>query len=249
MSDDLDAGPEPPAGAPPWMATMADMMSLLLTFFVLLLSFANMDVVKFRVMLGSVKDAFGVQHEHPGDIPATATSVLELSKQESTPFLDIMKPNQPSETSPAGTPEQLAKQVAEMVGQLDIGQLVEVDSNKRGVVVRVKGQLLFESGAVELRPEALIFLDELARLILAFPYDVAIEGHTDDVPMQSADVPTNWHLSVLRAVSTLRYIESASGIPRSRIHASGYADTRPIVENRSAADRATNRRVEFVFLR
>jgi len=248
VSDDLDSSPDPPAGAPPWMATMADMMSLLLTFFVLLLSFANMDVVKFRVMLGSVKDAFGVQHEHPGDLPARATSVLELSKQESTPYLDILKPSKPNETPPASA-EQLANQVAQMVGQLDISQLVEVGKSKRGVVVRVKGQLLFESGNTELRPEALIFLDELARLILAFPYDVAIEGHTDDVPMRSAEVPTNWHLSALRAVSTLRYFESASGVPSQRLHAAGYGDTRPIVENDSNTNRATNRRVEFVFLR
>ena len=75
-------------GAPAWMATMADMFSLLLTFFVLLLSFANMDVVKFRMMLGSVKDAFGVQEEHAGDIEARATSAIQLSNLESTPYLE-----------------------------------------------------------------------------------------------------------------------------------------------------------------
>ncbi len=244
-----EEAPKQPAGAPAWMATMADMMSLLLTFFVLLLSFANMDVIKFRTMLGSVKDAFGVQKEHVGDIEARATTPIQLSNTESTPFL--VPPDRPSESSPgsAGGASEMVKEAEEAIAQLGLGRTVEVESTVRGVVIRVTGQLLFDSGSARLRPEALIFLDEIARLARAFPYEVSIEGHTDDIPIRTEEFPTNWHLSADRAIAALQYLAEVGRIDRSRLSAAGFADTRPLVANDSSRKRATNRRVEFVYLR
>ncbi len=253
MSDCDCEEPEecPPAGAPPWMATMADMMSLLLTFFVLLLSFANTDVVKFRMMLGSVKDAFGVRTEHPGDIEAKATTVIELSSRESTPLIDALEQQtQPgSSQSQSRIDRQLVDQLQGAISGLGIDNMVEVSTDRRGVVVRVRGQMLFESGAIELRPEALVFLDEIARLMEVFPYQVGIEGHTDDDPINSPLIPSNWHLSALRAIATLRYIEETSDVENHRLSAGGYGSTRPLAPNATPEGKAENRRVEFVFER
>ena len=228
---------------------MADMMSLLLCFFVLLLSFANTDVVKFRMMLGSVKDAFGVRTQHPGDIEARATSVIELSTRESTPLIDATEqPTEPSR-SQAQAEAELVDRIQAAISALGIDRMVEVSTDRRGVVVRVKGQMLFESGATELRPEALVFLDEIARMLEVFPYTVGIEGHTDDDPIRSPLIPSNWHLSALRAVATLRYIEETSDVPSHRLSAGGYGSTRPLVPNTTPENKAENRRVEFVFAR
>lgn len=239
---------DPPAGAPAWMATMADMMSLLLCFFVLLLSFANMDVVKFRVMLGSVKDAFGVQTDHPGDIRARSTSAIELSMRESTPYLDAT--NQPTRAN-SHVPHhvELQDRIEMAVAALGLDKVVEVEESRRGTVLRVKGEMLFDSGSTELRPESHVFLDEIARLAKVFPYAVAIEGHTDDQPIRTAAIPSNWHLSAFRAISTLRYIESTGGIADDRLSAGGYGSTRPLEANDTPEARAANRRVEFVFAR
>lgn len=232
------------------MATMADMMSLLLCFFVLLLSFATMDVVKFRMMLGSVKDAFGVRTQHPGDIEARATSVIELSNRESTPLLDVTdEPTQPSERQTQSDAQQLIDQIQSAISGLGIERMVDVSTDRRGIVVRVTGQMLFESGAIELRPGALVFLDEIARLLEVFPYQVAIEGHTDDDPIGSPLIPSNWHLSALRAIATLKYIEETSRVESHRLSAGGYGSTRPVASNRTPAGKAENRRVEFVFAR
>ncbi len=228
---------------------MADMMSLILTFFVLLLSFANMDVVKFRMMLGSVQDAFGVQTPHPGEIEARATSPIELSDKESTAFLDLLDSQTRPPPSPPSMDQTMLRELEQTVAQQNLGRLVEIENAQRGVVVRVKGQLLFDSGSATLKAESLVFLDEIARLALDFPYPLAIEGHTDDVPIQTPAIPSNWHLSAARAIAALQYMAEAGGVPRDRLSAAGYADTRPLVPNDSPVNRATNRRVEFVYVR
>ncbi len=248
LEEESDGGQA--AGAPAWMATMADLMSLLLTFFVLLLSFANMDVVKFRVMLGSVQDAFGVQRIHPGDFEARATTPVELSVRESTAMIEAMESNkpQPPRAAPPMDPG-IVKQMEDAVNRLDLGRVVEVQPARRGVVVRVKGQLLFDSGSSRLRAEALVFMDEIARMANLFPYGLSIEGHTDDVPISTPEFPSNWHLSAGRAISSLRYLVDVGEVDAKRLSAAGFADTRPLVPNDSAGNRSTNRRVEFVFLR
>jgi chemotaxis protein MotB len=109
--------------------------------------------------------------------------------------------------------------------------------------------MLFESGAIDLRPGALVFLDEIGRLLEVFPYQVAIEGHTDDDPIRSPLIPSNWHLSALRAIATLRYVEETSEVESHRLSAGGYGSTRPLAPNATPEGKAENRRVEFVFAR
>jgi chemotaxis protein MotB len=229
------------------MATMADMFSLLLTFFVLLLSFANMDVVKFRMMLGSVQDAFGVQTEHPGDIPARATSPVEFSNRESTPYLQII--DLPSRKENESPDKAMVTEIEDAISRLDLGRLVEVLGTERGVVVQVKDQLLFDAGSSTLRANALVFLDEIARLTQIFPHDLAVDGHTDASAVGSGSFASNWELGAARSISALRYLVEAGGLDPTTLSAASYGDTRPLVPNDTAEGRAKNRRVEFVFLR
>ncbi|MGI9430892.1 MAG: flagellar motor protein MotB [Myxococcota bacterium] len=230
--------------APAWMATFGDLMSLLLTFFVLLMSFASMDVRRYAAVAGSMRDAFGVQKIHPGQLESLSTSVIELSKQESSPFLEVLP-------MPVRVPERdqsLEKRLEMSVEEQGLERLVEVESSPRGVVVRVPGQLLFESGGAQLLPEALVFLHEIAGLVRALPNRVSVEGHTDDTPAGGA-FATNWGLSSARAVATVRHLIEVGKIEPSRLQATGFADTRPHVPNRGDEERESNRRVEIVFLR
>jgi len=250
MSDELGGSSGPAeTGAPAWMATMADMFSLLLTFFVLLLSFANTDVVKFRMMLGSVRDAFGVRTEHPGDIMARATSPVEFSDSESTPHLEVF-PTQTTASSGRFEAESAAMkaELDAVVDDLDLGRMIEVLGTRRGLVVRVKGQLLFGPGSAQLRPESFVFLDEIGRLTRIFAHPLSVEGHSDDGAIRTERFPSNWDLSAARAIAAVRYLIDARQLDPGLLSVAGYGATRPLAPNDSSENRARNRRIEFVYL-
>jgi chemotaxis protein MotB len=247
MNPDLDmdeGGFEEPT-APGWMATFGDMMSLLLTFFVLLMSFASMDVRRFAAVVGSMRDAFGVQRQHPGLVEGLSTSLVNLSETESSPFLEVLP-------MPVRVPEReqaLLERLEMSVAEQGLERLVNVEDTERGIVVRMPGQLLFAPGSAELRPESLVFLREIADLVRSMPHPVAIEGHTDSTPAAPGRFESNWNLSAARAVAALRFLVEVGGIESSRLRATGFADTRPLASNDDPEGRAQNRRVEIVFLR
>lgn len=235
---DAPPPPEPEEadeGAPAWMATFADLMSLLLTFFVLLLSFANMDIKNFQTALGSVREAMGVQFEHPGDRMGLTTSIVELSKRESTDKLHTLD-------------NQVSEMFKKLVQGRGAAEQISVGLGDRGIVVRIKNTVLFEPGGTTLTKEAerpLMVVGDAAREL---DVPLWIEGHTDNRPIRSARFPSNWELSAGRAVSTLRFLQKEARVPKYRMHIAGYADTRPLRSNVTAEGRSENRRVEFVFI-
>lgn len=231
-----DDGDEDGGGGAPWLATFADLSTLLLTFFVLLLSFANMDVVEFKMMLGSVRDAMGVQHEHPGRIMGLTTSVVEFSKRESTKNLDILE-------------QEMIVKVQQFIQKNNLEGSVTVSQGDRGVIVQVREQLLFRVGRARLRKGAGRALSIIADLSRAVDLPLWIEGHTDDRPIRTLRFPSNWELSAARAAAALRFLTNEKKVDRDRIRIGGYADTKPIASNDTPEGRRKNRRVEFVFVR
>ena len=234
-------------GAPAWLATMGDLMSLLLVFFVLMLSFANMDKQLFMEAMGSIQNALGVIEDNPGQFQLKSTSMIEWSESKSTPFLDIMKVEQ-SEQAPT-MDQKIMQQVQQAIAENNLSRIVDAESSERGVIVRVKGGALFKPGSDKLLPVSFVFLDEVIRITEEFPYELSIEGHTDDAPIATPRFPTNWHLAASRSIAVLRYMIDAGDIDPSRVAASGYGSTRPLVPNDSPENRAVNRRVEFVYKR
>lgn len=226
-------------GAPAWMATFADMMSLLLTFFVLLLSFANMDVVEFRTMMGSVREAFGVQFESPGDFQTRSDTPVSVAPGGS--------PTDPSVLPQAPT-LALAARVRERLRQQGLEQVVDVEVTDRGVALRVRDAVLFDVGSDHLKDESLPILTRIAELSTEFTQELAIEGHTDDRPIHTSRFPSNWELSAARATAVLRYLQT-TGLHPEAMSIAGYAETRPIADNQTDDGRSQNRRVEFVFTR
>ncbi|MGF1468318.1 MAG: flagellar motor protein MotB [Sandaracinaceae bacterium] len=230
-----DDEPEVEAGAPAWMATFSDMATLLLTFFVLLLSFANMDVIRFREMMGSVREAFGVPSESVGPYQARATSPVSIAEGGS--------PRRPAVINDAARVERIRMHLAER----DVDGHMEVRGTPRGIAIRIRDGVLFASGSAELLPGGLPLLDELVDLAGDMPEDtLAIEGHTDDRPIHTTRFPSNWELSAARAVAVLAYLTDA-GVDAERMSIAGYADVRPVGPNDSEEGRALNRRVEFIF--
>lgn len=235
-------------GAPAWLATMGDLMSLLLVFFVLMLSFANTDKQLFLEAMGSIKNALGLIEESPGNFRVKSTSPIEWDQKKTTPLLDIMKTKR-SETPAPTLDQKIMQQVQQTIAENNLSRVVEAESSERGVIVRVKGGALFKPGSDELLAVSYVFLQEIIRLTEDFPYELVIEGHTDDSPIKTERFPTNWHLSASRSIAVLRYLSEAGDIEPSRIGAAGYGSTRPLVPNDSEENRRTNRRVEFVYKR
>ncbi len=232
-------------GAPAWMATFADLSTLLLTFFILLLSFAEMDIEKFKDALGSIQASLGTS-------AGGGVGVLDASPTASV--IDSLTPPSTtagSSTSSAGGSgdtdlEEIAEEIRAMVAQKNLESDVDVETSGRGVIVRVKGQLFFSPGTADMKRQAEPLLDEIADIINKSPYSMAIEGHTDNIPIRSPRFRSNWELSTARAYSALEYL-TKSGVPVNRIHIAGFADTKPVADNTTREGRRKNRRVEFVF--
>ncbi|MBE0565620.1 MAG: OmpA family protein [Krumholzibacteria bacterium] len=211
-----------------WVMTYGDMMSLLLTFFVLIVSFSSMQEVKFEQAAKSLKEAFGVM--------ATPEAVIELN----TPLV-------PRDTFRESNLEFLyeIRSIEKEVLDRQVQDDVQVEIRDDGVLFRLTAPFLFDSGRAELRGEAAPVLERLARMFRKFPAEVRVEGHTDDLPIRSDRFPSNWELSAARAVSVARYFQAA-GLPADRLAATGYGEHRPVAGNDSAEGRTANRRVEIL---
>lgn len=230
---------EEESGGGEWMATFSDLATLLLTFFILLLSFANMDVIEFRMALGSVRDAMGVESEFPGSYEALSTSPIEFSKKPSSDRMAIVEEM------------RLLNQVKEAIKESGMSNAMQAELSSRGVVVRVKEAVLFPSASASMNDDedAQKVLGAIHRIADELESKLLVEGHTDNRPIRSSRYPSNWELSTARAIAAMRYLVDAEGMAPARIGVAGYSDQRPIADNDEAEGRARNRRVEFIFLR
>jgi chemotaxis protein MotB len=208
------------------MVTYSDMVTLLLTFFVLLLSMANMDKRKFFDAIGSLKGAFGFMQ---------SSSVSEVNK----PQVISYAPMDDDFVS------RLYNRVQTVLARLRIDRDIDLVKDRGAVILRVKDAVLFDAGSTTLKPEALPILREIAGMIQPLPLLLRIEGHTDDLPPSNPAI-TNWDISVQRAVAVLKFIASEDLVPLDRLSAVGYGDRRPVAPNLGPEEQAINRRVEFV---
>ncbi len=197
--------------------------------------------------MGSLKNAFGQQQRILADFEVFSTTPIEFSDKESSRELDLLEDPTAGQSPPLD--RRLVTAIRDVVRQSDLDDVVEVENEERGVVLRVIGKLLFESGDAALRSESLDFLAQIAAIAERVPNHISIEGHTDDQPIRSARFPSNWHLASARAISTLEFLNERGNVPLVRMSAASYGPTRPLVPNDARSDRETNRRVEFVFVR
>lgn len=219
--------PEQEEGAPAWYVSFADMATLLMATFLMMLSFASLDLKKFQAMAGSVQAALGVA-------PAPAT------RGPAPVPLPVTGP------PPAAPPSQ-AETLTIVQGLFqELGSAAEVTATEEGVTVRLDGRVLFLTGDANVKPQARPALDRVAGLLRRYTFDLYILGHTDAEPIQTAQFPSNWELSGARASAVLRYLAERGASPQ-RLVAVGFADSRPLAPNGTPEGRSRNRRVEFVF--
>ncbi len=259
--DDAPKGEE--RGVPAWVMTFADLMTLLMCFFVLLLSFSEMDIAKFKMLAGSMRNAFGVQAEIEARTIPKGTSVIarEFSpgKPEPTPFNTIMQHTIDSNRNSLDALFEEPKEVDEARRHaLRISKALEEEINRGDVAVEVEGARIiirilekasFASASADLRREFKPILHKIAGLIDSNNGVVTVSGHTDNLPISTSRFRSNWELSTSRAVSVAHELLFAAPLDPLRFLVVGHAETRPLADNDSDENRARNRRVDISITR
>jgi len=258
----LPPKPKCPAGIPAWVLTFADLMSLLLAFFVLLFSFSEMDKAKYKQVAGSMKDAFGIQREIKVREPPKGINIIAQEFSAGTPDPDTLRNEVRQHTTDdfrqyLKIPDTDAvRDVLEdeknrlrlaLAGEIDDG-FVEVEIVDETIVIRILERGSFTSGSTELIEPFRSLMVKMARTIGNNPGAVVVAGHTDSVPISTGQYRSNWELSASRAVTVLHELMQQGSIPPDRFHLEGYGDTNPVDTNDSSHGRARNRRVEVTLL-
>lgn len=254
---------------PPWLATFADMMTLLLAFFVLLLSFAELDILKFKKIAGAMESAFGVQRDvRAAEIPKgtsviarhyspgqpTEVAVLEIMRESSAS--DIASRNDQSLSDAIKQAQQAAMKKAEkeaeelkneLADAVNDG-LLEIEAFNDRVLIRIREKGSFGSGQALLKKDFLPILKLIADVLNKHDGLFIVTGHTDDIPIETNQFGSNWALSAARAISVVHFFIRDGNIDPERLELRALSDNLPIVPNDSWENRAQNRRIEISVL-
>ena len=226
-------------GAPAWMVTFGDLMAILTTFFILLLSFSKIDAQQYKNIAGSMERAFGVQWIKQ---LAESRSQGEVQRREQDESLiePLKKPMPPRD--PLSELESRARD--RLQPQLDQG-LLELRRREGELIISFRHEAAFESGSAALVPRFRPIIDRIAGLLAKTEGRILVAGHTDDVPISTPRFRSNWDLSTARAVSVVHQLLEKGRLAADRLVAQGHGASRPLVPNEDAASRAKNRRVEI----
>ncbi len=225
-----------------WIVTFADMMTLILVFFILLYTLSDYEDEAFRAQIASINvlDGEGSQisiidyASRQGRDPEPLRVVEDMLGLNPSP--SVIQPIRP----------KVYAELESLVDNTDLSDSVTLDMVGDQINLKIDGRYLFDSGVAELKDSARVIFNNLAQLFREHPdYRIAIRGHTDDLSIETERFPSNWELSAIRATTVLRYFIQ-QGLDPERMTATGYADFIPLVPNDSPENRAINRRVEFV---
>ena len=256
--------------------TFADLMSLLMCFFVLLLAFSEMDVLKFKQLAGSMSEAFGVQREVkakeiPKGISVIAkefsparpepTALNEVRQQTQADLqrnLDIEQNESEGEGGEdsgkivevaVAPPDVDASDIREAFEQEINSGLLEVETDAQRIIIRIQEKGAFPSGSATLTASFEPVVERIGEVLIESEGQIVIAGHTDNIPISTARFRSNWELSSARSVTVVHHLAKVAGIDHTRFLIEGHADTAPLAPNDSPENRAKNRRVEVIIVR
>ena len=221
-----------PKGLPGWLATFGDLNSLLLTFFVLLLSFSSTEQVKFNHAMGSLRGAMGVFQSDP-----------EMS-QPIRVSMPLVRGNVRQSNNIRKAAEALEKSLSDEGKEGD----VTLEGTSSGIVILIKAPVLYGLNSAQIRDDIKPILDQIGDVLRLLPNEIVVQGYTDNLPIHSGPFASNWELSYQRAVNIVRYLIINSRVYPGRLAAEGFGEYRPIASNNTEEGRQKNRRVEIQIL-
>jgi chemotaxis protein MotB len=275
MSDEEQSSAEEgDTGAPAWVMTFADLMSLLMCFFVLLLAFSEMDAQKFKQLSGSMKQAFGVQRQIKADEIPKGTSIVTMEFSPGIPqptpiqvveqqTTDDTKNNLEFSEGSDGKKKNLAermyaaavesvreeaeKLVEDLKEEIETGML-EVEWSEAEITVRLKEKSTFNSGEAKLKASSFQIIDRVSKSLNKIEGNIIVAGHSDNVPINTYEYRSNWELSAARAANVVHHLTKKGRVDPYRVQMRAHAETKPLVPNDSRENKARNRRVEIVIV-
>lgn len=250
-----------------WAIPYGDLVTLLLAFFVVMYSLSSVNEGKYRILSDSLQAAFRgdtrtLEPIQVGDVrkgpePREVPTVIQL------PLAEPPAIGQPGggigtgsgsgafSSSPGAdfgeTLESIADQVERAIGETLPAEWVVIRRGRHWLEVEIRTDLLFASGAAELATPAMPVIDKLGEILKKFPNPIHVEGHTDTVPINTLQFPSNWELSAARAATVVRRF-AAQGIDPARMTLIGLGEQRPLASNDTFQGRDRNRRVVLVVL-
>lgn len=215
-----------------WLITYSDLITLLLAFFIMMYTFSKSDAQKYKEVTEQLKAIFtggsGVASE--GSAPGKVAFEVPLKTPGSSEDLK----------------ERLEEEIRKLAGNGALQKNISVITDERGIVINVLDEAFFDPGKADLKPGARRTLDTIAPVIGTINNAVRVEGHTDNVPISTAEFRSNWELSVRRATEVVRYLIEKHDMSPGRVSAVGYAEYHPVAPNDTAENRSRNRRIEII---
>ena len=227
-------------GVPGWMVSWSDMTTLLLTFFIILMSFAEIDGKDFYLVLSSFRGSLGM---FEGGYSLSSGRLEELGQN----MLNL-----PSNQSGQTLSKSVKKAVAMFKPEIK-AKAVRVSEDERGLIITLSGDAFFDPGSAVLKKEIRDILKKAGKIVNYMPNFVRIEGHTDDKPISAgkdeSGYSSNWELSSMRSINVLRYLSEEERVNPKKLSAVAFSEFRPLYDNDTPEGRAYNRRVDLVVLR
>lgn len=235
---------EPKKGAPAYMNTYGDMMTLLLTFFVLLFSMSTIDAAKFKAVIASFEGSVGILDG--ADTINENANILGNGVSQFPGSSNRTSLEQAAKVDAAL--DKLQKELQEYTSKAKIDDELVVEKNGDEVIIRFSETLLFESGKAEIKAGAIQTLDALSSKLnecIADGYTLRFEGHTDNIPIHTAQFPSNFELSGARAAAVARFYIEERDFDPTKLSIEGMSEYHPIADNSTEEGRSKNRRVEI----
>lgn len=248
-------------GSPAWMSTFSDLMNLLLCFFVLLFSMSTIDAEKFQQLAAALSSTFSVLPmggstvmEEGILVSSGASQLNDLSEYYQSVGLntegevDSQMQDKVEEILEEGLAEsdKMAEQIEGALQDKNLSGSVDVTATSEYVILNINGAVLFDSAKAELKPDGISVVDRMADVIKEYDDNVIeIEGHTDNIPINTAKYPDNMMLSMYRAYSVYKYLIDVKGFDPSTLSSKGFGEYVPVASNSTPEGRALNRRVEI----
>ena len=226
-----------------WLVSYADFITLLFAFFVVMYAISSVNEGKYRVLSNALTNAFKNVTGEPGGQPM---SVIQGAVP--LPVRPIAKPDKAAEQKKVGQRQKMKSVADDIMNTLQplVAQgKVRLLETSRGVTIEINDSVLFSAGQAKLQPASVSAMLAIATVLAQSDFPITIEGHTDNVPIATAQFPSNWELSAMRATTVLRLFNEG-GVGAERLTAIGYGETRPLETNTTPEGRARNRRVSVL---
>lgn len=239
-----------------WLLSYADFITLLLIFFIVMYSMSKVDADKFKAVASALNVALGggarmeiIQQDSSGSSIVDTGGGTQTPASQNQAGQSSGNAGQGDTNSDKMTLENIQKKIQKFSQDNGLQAQLMSSIEERGLVVSIQDTLLFESGSADVTSTANDVLIKISSVLASAPNYIKIEGHTDNLPINTSRFHSNWELSVLRATNVLQIMQNAGGIDPKRLSATGYGEYRPIASNDTDAGRQENRRVDLVILR